>query len=141
VELVLLIGLQGAGKSSFRRERFPGHVLVSKDLMPSNRRKDMRQAELVSQALAVGRPVVLDNTHPRRADRAYWIALGHAFGARVVGYFFDVPLADCLARNAERTGKARVPEVALFVTAKSLEPPTPDEGFDGLFRVDGEASL
>jgi hypothetical protein len=28
----------------------------------------------------------------------------------VVGYFFDVPLAEALARNARREGKQRIPK-------------------------------
>jgi hypothetical protein len=35
-----------------------------------------------------------------------------------------------LARNRQREGKARVPDVALFVTRKKLAPPSYDEGFD-----------
>ena len=38
-------------------------------------------------------------------------------------------------RNAARVGKARVPQVALFVTAKRLERPTPEEGFDALHSL------
>ena len=38
LELVLFIGLQAAGKSSFYRTRFAGsHALVSKDCFPNNR--------------------------------------------------------------------------------------------------------
>jgi len=56
VELILFIGLQGSGKSSFYRERFAGtHVLVSKDLWPHARRREARQRRLISEALAAGR--------------------------------------------------------------------------------------
>lgn len=48
-------------------------------------------------------------------------------------------LADCLARNAERTGKDRVRDVGLFATAKALVRPTRAEGFDPLFYVACEA--
>jgi predicted kinase len=135
VEVVILIGLPGSGKSTFARQQLPGHVVVSKDLMPSNRAKDRRQAELIVAALREGRSVVVDNTNPRRTDRAPLIALAREHGARVVGYFFDAAPRDCVARNKQREGRARVPDVAIFVTAKRLERPQADEGFDALAVV------
>jgi hypothetical protein len=42
---------------------------------------------------------------------------------------------ECLARNARREDKARVPDVAVFATAKRLVPPSREEGFDELYRV------
>lgn len=136
MELVLFMGLQGSGKSSFYRERFTGtHVLVSKDLWPHARRRESRQRRLISESLAAGRSVVVDNTNPAIEGRAPLIALGKAHGARVVGYAFESRLEDCLARNAQREGRARVPEVALYATRKVLQWPSPAEGFDALYFV------
>lgn len=136
MELVLFIGLQGSGKSSFYRERFAdSHVLVSKDLWPNARRREARQRRLISEALASGRSVVVDNTNPTPELRAPLIALGKSHGARVVGYAFESPLEDCLARNAKREGRARVPEVALYATRKVLRWPSLAEGFDALHFV------
>ena len=69
-ELVIFVGLQAAGKSSFFRERFGAtHAHVSKDLMPrAARDKESRQLGQIEQALLIGRPVVVDNTNPRAAD-------------------------------------------------------------------------
>jgi predicted kinase len=136
MELVLFIGLQGSGKSSFYRERFAGsHVLVSKDLWPHARKPEARQRRLISEALAAGRSVVVDNTNPTPEGRAPLLSLGHSHGARVVGYAFESRLEDCLARNAQREGRARVPEVALYATRKVLRWPSLAEGFDALFIV------
>ena len=135
-ELVVFVGLQASGKSTFFRERFATtHEHVSKDLFPNNRNRNRRQGELVSAALEAGRPVVVDNTNPRLEDRETLIQLGREFGARIVGYHFESPVRECLARNARREGKARVPEVAIFATAKRLVPPSRAEGFDELFCV------
>jgi predicted kinase len=136
MELILFIGLQGSGKSSFYRLRFADtHVLVSKDLWPHARRKEARQRRYISEALAAGRPVVVDNTNPSPEVRAPLIALGHEHGARVTGYYFASDLEQCLARNAKREGRARVPEVGLFATAKVLRRPSLAEGFDSLYHV------
>jgi predicted kinase len=136
VELVVFVGLQGAGKSSFYRARFAdSHDLVSKDRFPNNRNPSRRQRQLVELALAAGRSVVVDNTNPTVEERAELIALAHSFGACVVGYYFESRLADCLERNRRREGKERVSEVALYATRKRLCCPSPAEGFDRLCYV------
>jgi predicted kinase len=136
MEVVVFVGLQGAGKSTFYRTHFAtSHVLVSKDGFRNNPRPQRRQMFLIEEALREGRSVVVDNTNPTVEDRAAILELARSFGARVSAFYFDSPLEDCLERNRRRTGKARVPDVALHVTAKRLRPPTIDEGFDGLYRV------
>ncbi|MFL5352160.1 AAA family ATPase [Archangium sp.] len=136
MDLVLFIGLQGSGKSSFYRERFAAtHVHVSKDLWPNARRREARQRRLISEALAQGRSVVVDNTHPLVEDRAPLIAIGREKGARVVGYVFESDLEACLARNAARVGRARVEDKALHITWRKLRWPSYAEGFDALFHV------
>ncbi|MCU1279189.1 MAG: hypothetical protein JWM53_2735 [bacterium] len=135
-ELVVLVGLPASGKSTFHRERFAAtHELVSKDLMPHSQRRGARQRELIASALARGRSVVVDNTNTRRADRAELVALARAAGAATVLYHFTAPVGECLARNRQREGKARVPDVALFAANKRLEPPADDEGFDARYEV------
>jgi predicted kinase len=110
-EVVVLVGLQGAGKSTFYRARLAGrHALGSRDLFPSNRNPTRRQWQLVAEALAAGRSVVVDNINPTPPDRAELIALAHSLGA-AVGYYFESNLADCLERNHQRRGRAYVPDV------------------------------
>ena len=46
MELVLIIGLQGAGKSTFARAHFAdGYVYVSRDLLRNNRQRNERQLQ------------------------------------------------------------------------------------------------
>ncbi|SRR5581483_2142039 len=136
MECVILIGLPGVGKSSLYRDKFAAtHVHVSKDLWPNATKREDRQSDLIAESLAAGRSVAVDNTNPTIADRAKLIALARKHHARVIGYFFDVNTRAAVARNAERTGKGKVPNVAIFTTAKRLQPPTMSEGFDELFRV------
>jgi predicted kinase len=129
-QLVVFVGLPSSGKSSFYASRYAAtHVHVSKDLFGHARHKQDRQMRLVEQALRTGRSVVVDNTNPRKADRAPLVFLARAFGATPIAVWFTAPVADCLRRNAAREGKARVPAVAIYTAARKLEPPTPDEGF------------
>ena len=131
LELIVFVGMQAAGKSTYYRAHLAAtHVHVSKDLMPNARNRDAKQSEMITQALTAGRSVVVDNTNPTPLVRAPLIALGKALGARVVAYYFATPVKEAAARNRLREGKARVPDVALFVTAKKLVPPSIAEGFD-----------
>lgn len=136
VQLVLLIGLQASGKSTFYRQHFAeSHVLVSKDLWPNARKKQERMIRILRETLEQGRSVVVDNTNPSRAVRSPLIALAREFGAECIGYYFSSQLSECLARNASRQGKARVSEVGMKATAAELQLPSPEEGFDQLFYV------
>ena len=136
VVVVILVGLPGAGKTTFFQQRFAAtHVHVSKDNLRGNRRPARRQQELVEEALAAGRSIVLDNTNAAAAERAATIEQARRHGARVVGYFFDCSAGECVARNAGRQGRARIPNVGIFATARRLAPPSAEEGFDQLYTV------
>jgi predicted kinase len=135
-ECVVLIGLPAAGKTTFYQTYFAAtHRHVSKDLWPNARGRDARQQRTLREAFERGESVVVDNTNPSRQERATLVALARAHGSRVVGYFFDVTTREAVARNAGRTGAAKVPNVAIFTAAKRLERPVADEGFDQLFIV------
>jgi predicted kinase len=111
---------------------------VSKDVIGHGKETVRRQLELVTEALRAGSSVAVDNTNARVEDRAPLIALGRAAGARVVAYVLDTTPKESAARNRARTGRERVPNVAVFVTAKRLQPPTAAEGFDAVYRVHAE---
>ena len=64
MELILFVGLQAAGKSTFYRAYFepPGeYAYVSKDRLRNNPRPERRQQALLIEALAAGRSVVVRN--------------------------------------------------------------------------------
>lgn len=136
VELVILSGLQAAGKSSFYRERFAAtHVHVSKDAWPNARKRERRQQRLVEEHLRAGRSVVVDNTNPTPAERLPLVAIARAAGARATSYAFVTSVEEALLRNAGREGRARIADVGIFSVAKQLVLPAPDEGFDLRFVV------
>ena len=136
MEVIILMGLQASGKSTFFRTHFAlTHAHVSKDLLRNNRKPARRQHQLIEEALRAGRSVVVDNTSATREEREPLIALGHCYGATVIGYYFEVQLRQSLERNRSRQDKARVPEIAIFTTLKRLVRPSFEEGFDRLFSV------
>jgi predicted kinase len=130
-ELIVFVGVQAAGKSTWYATHLAAtHVHVSKDLMKNVRDRDARQLQMIEQALAAGRSVAVDNTNPTPLVRAPLIALGRSHGAHVAAYYFETAVKEAVARNRLREGKARVPDVAIYTTARRLVAPSFAEGFD-----------
>ena len=135
-EVVLLVGLPGAGKTTFFQQRFADtHVHVSKDRFPNNRQPARRQAELIAEALGADRSVVVDNTNATPAERAAVVEQAKAHGAQVLAFVFDCTTRECVARNAAREGRARIPNVGIFAIAKRFVRPVRAEGFDEVYVV------
>ena len=134
--IVIFIGLQGSGKSSFYRARFANsHLHLSKDNWPTASKREARQQRLLREYLADEQNVVIDNTNITRARRAPLIEIAREYNAKVIGYYFESNIEECKTRNASREGRARVPDVAIYVTAAQLQAPSFDEGFDELYFV------
>src|SRR5262245_47463971 len=132
VEAVILIGLQGAGKSTFYRQRFArSHVHVSLEALKTRH----RERTLLAECIAQRRPLVVDNTNPARADRAAYIVPVKQAAYRVVGYYFQSRVEDCQHRNLQRPVGEQVPWLGLLGTAGRLELPGYAEGFDELHYV------
>jgi predicted kinase len=131
-EIVIFIGPQATGKSSFYIERFyRTHVRVNLDML----RARARESRLIAACLDAGQSFVVDNTNPSPVDRARYIPAARAAGFRVIGYHFIATLAEALRRNGLRPAQQRIPEAAVRATFARLTPPSLDEGFDAIFRV------
>ena len=139
MEMIIFIGIQGSGKSSFYKERFYStHVRINRDMLKTKH----REKRLFETCLEIGQPFVIDNTNVTRVERAVYISAARLSGFRITGYYFIATTREAIARNARRTGRARIPVVGILGTYKRLEAPVKGEGFDELFHVtlkeDGE---
>lgn len=130
---IIFIGIQGSGKSTFYKNQFfNSHVRISLDLLNTRNKEE----QLLSKCLELQQRVVIDNTNPTQSDRSKYIQQFKAKKYKVIGYYFKSNLKKSLARNAQRSGKARIPDVGVISTYKKLELPTFNEGFDELFYVE-----
>jgi predicted kinase len=133
MEAIIFIGVQGAGKSAFFRERFSDtHVRINLDML----RTRQKEEKLLNACLESGQSFVIDNTNPLAADRQRYLHLARAKGFRTIAYFFQTTLRDAMQRNNLRTAKKKVPAPAVAATFKKIVPPTLEEGFDELHIIE-----
>jgi histidinol-phosphate phosphatase family protein len=149
-EVVLVMGIQGAGKSELvRAYEKKGYARLNRDEL-GGALSDMVPA--LRDLLAAGKDrVVLDNTYPTRTSRGALIAVAHAVGVPVRCRWITTPVAEArinvVHRMLERHGallgpvefkeKAKEdpnlpPPVALLRFFESFEPPAMDEGFQAI---------
>jgi predicted kinase len=154
LDLVLIAGVQGSGKTTFALEHFRQRIRVNLDEIRRFYRRMTAGAEWTSQDwnpgieplfrqieeqvirhnLGEGMHVVVDNTNISRRSRAHYLGLAHELGRTVGVIFLDLPLDVCLRHNGQRS--ARVPDPVLREFHSGREMPARDEGFDYL-RVVG----
>ena len=147
-EIVLLMGLPGAGKSAAAQAFVAdGYERLNRDQLGGSL---AQLAARLDEKLAGGaRRLVLDNTYVTRAARADALSIAAARGVAVRGIFIDVPLADAqvnvVTRMLEAHGRLLPPEelrrgrdntalapTALWRLQRSVELPVAGEGFASL---------
>jgi len=153
-EVVLVMGIPGAGKSRVARDYAErGYLRLNRDERGGSLR-DL--AGTLDDAVATGeRRVVLDNTYLTRAARSHPIEVAADAGLAVRCVWIDAPLAqaqinlvqrllerfDVLPSPDELRQLARREQGVLTPTsqmraARELEPPSIDEGFAAVERVE-----
>ena len=133
---MIMIGIQGSGKSEFCRRFFPDVERVNLDTLKTRN----NEKRMIADCHAKGVDYIVDNTNPTKADRARYIPAAKATGYRVIGYFMQSRLQDCIARNNQRAGKEVVPAKAIAMTSNRLEMPGKSEGFDELYFVSNDGN-
>jgi HAD superfamily hydrolase (TIGR01662 family) len=146
-EVVLLMGIQGAGKSRLTDDYVRhGYARLNRDVLGG--KLDDLVPKLVELLKAGERRVVLDNTYPTRLSRATVIRAAHAHGVPVRCRFLQTPGTEArinvVLRMLEKYGRPLGPEemktlaktdpnlpppAALARWESSFEPPALDEGF------------
>jgi len=105
--LYVLIGAQGAGKTTWARAR----------------------AELEPDC------IVFDAILVKRTERAPILAQASRYAVPAIAVWFQTPLDHCLARNAARPLDEVASEHGLRNVFAAIEPPAQDEGFAEVWQV------
>jgi predicted kinase len=132
MQLVIFIGIQGSGKSTFYKERFVDtHIRINLDMLKTRHREQY----LVNACIVAKQAFVVDNTNPTKADRCRYIEPAKAAGFRIIGYYFPPQVEACQQRNENRPEHQVIPLKGLLGTYGRLEVPCLEESFDELYSV------
>ncbi len=152
-EVVLIMGIPGAGKSSVAHDYADrGYLRLNRD----ERGGSLRElSESLNHALSSGtKRVVLDNTYLTRATRSHVVESAHRHRVPVRCVWLDTPLAQAqvnlVERLLDRFGSLPAPEdlarhaksepgllapASQMRSCRELEPPSDGEGFVDVKRV------
>ncbi|HSI85069.1 MAG TPA: AAA family ATPase [Candidatus Methylacidiphilales bacterium] len=132
LELILFMGLQASGKSTYyKREFYNTHVRINLDMLRTRHRESI----LFKACLEGKVRTVIDNTNLTKASRSAYILSAKAAKFVVRGYYFESKLEDCMVSNQKRTGAQRIPDLAVISSSRRMELPSYEEGFDELYFV------
>lgn len=129
--MAIMTGIQGSGKSTFCKNYLSAYDRINLDMLHTRNKENIA----IDEAFRVGNDMVIDNTNPTVEDRTKYILKAKKNGYRVIGYFMQSRIQECIARNEQREGKEKVPTIAITATSKKLEMPSYEEGFDELYFV------
>jgi predicted kinase len=105
--LYLLVGPQGAGKSTWARQTMIDHPNA----------------------------IIFDAILVKKAEREPLLNAANQHQIPTVAVWFQAPLEVCLAQNAARPTDEIVPERAIRNVFAALEPPTCAEGFERVIEI------
>lgn len=132
MQLIIFVGIQAAGKSTFyQRYFYQTHLRINLDMLKTRHREKL----IFEACLASKTKCVIDNTNVSAEDRTRYIQQAKQAGFQIIAYYFQTSLAHALARNLQREGKACIPEKGVRATLQRLEAPQLDEGFDEIYHV------
>lgn len=129
--MAVMTGIQGSGKSTFCKNYLSAYDRINLDTLHTRNKENIA----INEAFRAGNDMVIDNTNPTVEDRKKYILKAKKNGYRVIGYFMQSRIQECIARNEQREGKEKVPTAAIAATSKKLEMPSYEEGFDELYFV------
>ena len=131
MEIIVMVGIPGSGKTTLVSTRFPNHKRISLDALHSRQKED----EEIASCLMSGKDMVIDNTNTTRRSRQKYVDMARLFGIPIRALYIDCPVEVALERNASRVGKERVPDKAVRFYNKIIQRPSVEEGFDSVEEI------
>ena len=149
-KLIMMMGVAGAGKSTWLREnKCPEDVVVSRDAIRFEEldekggeyfaHEDEVFRRFIAQiigGLVAGETVYADATHLNRKSRLKVISRVRKYATEMEVVWIKVPLETAIKQNEMRSGRAKVPADVISNMYKNIEKPDETEGFTKLTIVE-----
>ena len=150
MELIMLVGIPTAGKSTFSNDKkYKDYIRVSSDDILQEVAKERQQSyntvfkgnirfaqiammKVLRKAIEDGKSIIWDQTNLTRKQRREKLKYIPDTYKKTAVYFV-VSLETALKRNTQRPGKVIPPEI-LERMIKEYELPTNEEGFDTIIK-------
>ncbi|WP_300685133.1 ATP-binding protein [Chryseobacterium sp.] len=130
MEMIIFTGIPASGKSSLYKELFfNSHIRISLDLLNTRH----KEGKLLQYCFDTQSQMVIDNTNVSRESRKKYIDLAQRNKYRVVCYYFESDIQDCLERNKNR--KESINETGIKAKYKEFGIPISEEGFGKIIKV------
>ena len=148
-KMYVMIGAPGCGKSTYIKNHIKDNeIVISRDTIRFSMLKDEDEyfskekqvydefIKQINAAIADETDFYVDQTSLNRGARNKLFSRLEKRPEQVIVIYFNTPLETILQRNAQRTGRALVPEDAVINMFNSLTKPTTDEGFTDIWEVE-----
>lgn len=139
LEMVILVGLPAAGKSTFARTYLEsqGYEVINRDTLKTQDKCLSRCAE----SLRNKKSVVVDNTNPNKESRKCYIDIAKKLSIPVRCFHLHTPKELCEHMNMYRQtqtkgAQRRVPGVGFNVFKSKFEEPNVSEGFAEVKKIE-----
>ena len=154
-KLIMMMGVAGAGKSTWIKQNYPDVEPVSRDAIRFDildekggeyfDHEDEVFNSFIRQiigSLAVDEVTIADATHLNRKARLKVLSRVRKYADEVEVVWIRVPLETALKQNAMRSGRAKVPNDVIKRMYNNIERPEDNEGINKLTIVErGEENL
>ena len=148
-KMYMVIGAPGCGKSTYIKNHLKeNEMVISRDKIRFSLLKDTdeyfsKEKEVynefikqINAAIADNKDFYVDQTSLNAAARNKLFNQLIKKPDKIIGIYFTTPLDIILQRNAQRTGRALVPENVVINMYKILTKPTSEENFDEIWEVE-----
>ena len=126
-EMVILVGYQAIGKTTFAENKFVphGYIRIDGDSLKTPA-KMIKESE---KQLKIGKSVVIDATNGKKENRELFINIAKKYNVSVRCFVFNTSIETAMEWNTKRfveTGK-KIPKIAFYTFRKNYNPPTISE--------------